>query len=625
MRIRWSFLAIALLAVPMVSAGQIFHASPERPTVGQTVTLTYDAGAPGATLGGKPSLRGEVLLMPETEEPVLLPLQLSAKGTTWTGSFLLNNPRARVLLFRVLAGKAQENGPLLMVFGKNGKPLHGANLQRGSLLASGGFIEFRLTKEYAAAHAAIAEEKALYPDNWRVYPAEWNTVAREDRGEGGQAKIKASLDEYCKRFKGNGEAMAAVLPWLVRTGQKERGEAIQKVALESAPTGPVAEAARRNAIFAEPDVAKRADLIEKFLADFPQKGEAKSDLEALQFSLLMKAKETEKGLALLDRMERPNPNLLNSVAWGWIEKGENLEQAVRIAGQGVNAALHRAPEEKPTYLSDEAWKEQSDVAAAMVLDTYGLGLFKLGKFLEAEAAFRQAFDISGGKEGELTERLLMAYNKNGKYKEAIEAGRSAIERGETTEKLIEYYKTAYVALKGSEAGFESDLAEAKAAGAKRRSEEILQSRQNKPAVPFALKDLEGKSVRLADMKGRVVVLDFWATWCGPCKRSFPTLQKVFEKYRENPSVQILALDTWENVKGEEREVQVKKFLTENGYTFPVLFDEGFVDKYGVEGIPTKFVIDRRGRVAFTSIGFNGAEEMLEELTTQIDILLAEKP
>ena len=127
------------------------------------------------------------------------------------------------------------------------------------------------------------------------------------------------------------------------------------------------------------------------------------------------------------------------------------------------------------------------------------------------------------------------------------------------------------------------------------------------------------------MKGRVVVLDFWATWCGPCKRSFPTLQKVFEKYRENPSVQILALDTWENVKGEEREVQVKKFLTENGYTFPVLFDEGFVDKYGVEGIPTKFVIDRKGRVAFTSIGFSGADEMLEELTTQIDVLLAEKP
>jgi hypothetical protein len=64
-------------------------------------------------------------------------------------------------------------------------------------------------------------------------------------------------------------------------------------------------------------------------------------------------------------------------------------------------------------------------------------------------------------------------------------------------------------------------------------------------------------------------------------------------------------------------------MADNKYTFPVLYDEGVVDKYGVDGIPTKFIIDRKGNLAFKSVGFNGADAMLGELTTQIDLLLAE--
>ena len=105
--------------------------------------------------------------------------------------------------------------------------------------------------------------------------------------------------------------------------------------------------------------------------------------------------------------------------------------------------------------------------------------------------------------------------------------------------------------------------------------------------------------------------------------SFPTLQKVHDRYRSDPSVVILAFDTWERVAGKEREELVKKFIAENKYTFRVVYDEGMVEKYGVEGIPTKFVIDKRGNLAFKSIGFNGADEMYNELTAQLDLLLGE--
>ena len=75
--------------------------------------------------------------------------------------------------------------------------------------------------------------------------------------------------------------------------------------------------------------------------------------------------------------------------------------------------------------------------------------------------------------------------------------------------------------------------------------------------------------------------------------------------------------------GTERTDLVKKFIAENKYAFPVLFDKDAVDRYGVDGIPTKFIIDKKGNIAFKSVGFIGENEMMSELTTQIDYLLAE--
>jgi thiol-disulfide isomerase/thioredoxin len=184
-------------------------------------------------------------------------------------------------------------------------------------------------------------------------------------------------------------------------------------------------------------------------------------------------------------------------------------------------------------------------------------------------------------------------------------------------------REAYSRVKGSDAGFEERLKEARDAARTELTARLRTQRGDKAAADFTLPALDGTQVSLAGLRGKVVIVDFWATWCGPCKMSFPTLQKVYEKYRGDDRVAILALDCWERVHGAEREQLVTKFLTDNKYTFPVLYDTSTVEKYGVTGIPTKFVIDREGRIAFTAIGFDGAEKMWDELTAQIDLLLGE--
>src|SRR5690606_41666590 len=80
----------------------------------------------------------------------------------------------------------------------------------------------------------------------------------------------------------------------------------------------------------------------------------------------------------------------------------------------------------------------------------------------------------------------------------------------------------------------------------------------RPAPGFSLKDLDGKEVSLEDLKGKVVVLDFWATWCAPCIKSFPAMQMAVDKYKEDPEVAFLFINTWE--RQEDPAAAVKQFM-----------------------------------------------------------------
>lgn len=119
----------------------------------------------------------------------------------------------------------------------------------------------------------------------------------------------------------------------------------------------------------------------------------------------------------------------------------------------------------------------------------------------------------------------------------------------------------------------------------------------KPAPDFTLTDLLGKPVKLSSLKGRVVLLDFWATWCGPCRIEMPRVQKLHRDFRAK------GLTVYGVNVGEEL-TKVRPFLTKNGYTFPMLLDRkrAVAEKYGVNGIPTLVIVDRKGSVHSYFVG-----------------------
>ena len=134
-----------------------------------------------------------------------------------------------------------------------------------------------------------------------------------------------------------------------------------------------------------------------------------------------------------------------------------------------------------------------------------------------------------------------------------------------------------------------------------------------PAPDFALRDIDGKTVRLSDFKGKVVLVDFWATWCGPCKIEIPWFIEFERKHKDKGFAVIgISMD-------EEGWEVVKPFLSRLNVNYRVVIgNDSTAQSYGgVEALPTTFLIDREGRIAATHVGLaskrdfeDGIEQLL---------------
>lgn len=143
---------------------------------------------------------------------------------------------------------------------------------------------------------------------------------------------------------------------------------------------------------------------------------------------------------------------------------------------------------------------------------------------------------------------------------------------------------------------------------------------NQPAPEIEATLLDGKTFRLSELKGQVVMLDFWATWCGPCLDALPVITEVGQALADQ-GVVTYALNI-----GETPE-EIQTFLAEHKIDLPVILDpEGeTADRYHTEAVPQTVLIDKQGRVAAVHVGFAGLDELRQQLTEQLQALADDQP
>lgn len=372
---------------------------------------------------------------------------------------------------------------------------------------------------------------------------------------------------------------------------------------------------------------------EQFLTEYyntPDKSEAFIKLKQKEYEItfgkkdelflvhLIAIKLKENNYEVIENLEQQITNklqicyFLNNHAWelsgqDLVHPGSNLEFAKRISKYTLDAVQHKM--KNPTY--DDVSHELQG-AYNMYADTYALILYKLGDY---EGAFNYQHEIAlqdeldtGGKE-----RYAGFMEKVKGAKQTQEYIEKELAQGIDSPRLVAHLEKLYKELGLSTEKLDEIKRNHNKATVEKIRQEIIEMYGSIVAPDFTLTNLEGKEVTLSQLKGRIVVLDFWATWCGPCRQSFPHMQELVNQYKDD-NVAFFFINTREgNGDYEKTKTKVSEFIQRENYNFNVLFDfdSKVMKDYKIRGIPTKIVIDAEGNIVSIKSSDDTIKEIIE--------------
>lgn len=419
---------------------------------------------------------------------------------------------------------------------------------------------------------------------------------------------------------------AALFPgWAQEATDTSAGQEAEEVALPSAEE----QALRRAVIDAQGSPVDLVRGLERHLRLFP---EAKRR-EDIEFALLKTALDLNDearilryGQKFLDTgandasvFDRVLPLLLRDNDSASAAKALDYAKRYKVAATQI--------EEAPPAIAAQriGWRKRVDRARGRALIFEARALGNQGKLAEALPLAEQSYAVE--PTAEAAREIASLLNKAQRFEEAIaflaeaftieDGYTSARQRAEDRERLGQIYRQQF----GTEQGLGDRILAAYDRTRQRmeaRQRELTAVAPNAGATQpsdFVLSGVKGDTLPLASLRGKVVVVDFWATWCGPCRKQHPLYEEVRDHFSGTNQVAFLSVNT-----DEDRDA-VRPFLEENQWSQPVHFEDGLAGLLRIASIPTTLILGKDGQVFSRMNGFV-PETFVAQLTARVEEALA---
>ncbi|MBT5875279.1 MAG: redoxin domain-containing protein [Candidatus Latescibacteria bacterium] len=305
-------------------------------------------------------------------------------------------------------------------------------------------------------------------------------------------------------------------------------------------------------------------------------------------------------------------NMYSEVAFEFSHRGSHLDGALGYAIQAL-ALMDEAATLQSPKVSEEQWSKGIDTFRAQILNTIGGIQYQRQAYSEAETALSDAVALLPD-EGPILYHLGQTYMALKREDEALAILLEAATAAQPAPQALVDLRGLYEKKHGKEGAsrLEKDLELAEANAREARALKVTGNRLNIVAKDFTVTGLDGSLVSLSDLRGKVVVLNFWATWCPPCRKEMPVLEDLWNQYDDSEDVMFLVVSV------DKDSEKVEPYISENGYTFPVFYGSVTAQLYNIISIPTTLVIDKQGIVQYKHAGYR--PEIKDLLTWEVEAL-----
>lgn len=621
------FLAIGLCGILQLHAQMGLKLTPANPKQNSSVAFEYDDT--NSALEGKTDVNVVVYQFNADGFKVTEPVA-TRKGNVYSGTVQFD-PSTNFIAFGFSSGEDKDlnrgKGFLTPVYTDKNIPVQGYYAAAANFQNIYGQNLLGLPVNTAEALRIMQEGMKQYP-GIKTDMVFFNTyIATLERSKSTASQADVEMSEFAKRTPLTEQGYRILIQSSTKHKNKEQADSLTAAMKAAFPKGEWQKWDKIAEISNEKSAAKKAALYTTFIETYPQTEKEKMAYDNMK-SRIANTYAAEKNYTAynewnnkLDKATAASNN--NNIAWNMAEDGEHMEEAKKMAMDATmytKAEMEKPTGKKPETMTAKQWEEQRKNNYAMYGDTYAFILYKMGDYATAFPISKDAATINKLKDAELNERYAMLAEKVLPTADAKKLIEGFVKDNVASSKTKESLKNLYVKENKDEKGFDEYMSKLEAIAKQNRKEEIARGILNEAAPKFTLKDFEGKSVSLDDMKGKTLIVDFWATWCGPCIRSMPGMNKAMAKYSNDPNVKFLFVDTWETVDDKLKNAQA--FMEKKKYPFYVLMDNDnrMVEDFAVSGIPTKFVIDKNGKIRFKTVGFGGNDDdLVDELSTMIEL------